>query len=90
MRASGSVVAKSKNRWFQHDADVQIKPGDTIVVRLDTKRMPLLPFWQAVTAILYNVALGGSGHQSVVTESERGRPAFDSLRSGAKLDVFSA
>ena len=32
-------------------------PGDTIVVPLDTERMPALPMWQAVTQILYNIAI---------------------------------
>jgi hypothetical protein len=32
-------------------------PGDTVVVPLDTERLPALPFWQAVTQILYNVAV---------------------------------
>jgi polysaccharide biosynthesis/export protein len=34
-----------------------IRPGDTIVVPVDAERMPRLPFWQAVTQILYNVAV---------------------------------
>ncbi|HZO21358.1 MAG TPA: SLBB domain-containing protein, partial [Steroidobacteraceae bacterium] len=59
VRANGSVVARNGNRWFR-GTDVAIKPGDTIVVPLDTERMPPLPFWQAVTGILYNVALGAA------------------------------
>jgi polysaccharide biosynthesis/export protein len=57
VRANGSVVASEGNRWFQHSSGVTIKPGDTVVVPLDTERMPPLPFWQAVTGILYNVAI---------------------------------
>jgi hypothetical protein len=34
-----------------------MQPGDTIVVPLDTERMPRLPFWQAVTQIIYNLAV---------------------------------
>jgi protein involved in polysaccharide export with SLBB domain len=56
VHANGSVVAHEGNRWFE-SADVQIRPGDTIVVPLDTERLPPLPFWQAVTGILYNVAI---------------------------------
>ena len=59
VRADGSVVASGSNRWF-HGSNVSIRPGDTIVVPLDTERMPALPFWQAVTGILYNVALGAA------------------------------
>jgi polysaccharide biosynthesis/export protein len=58
VRANGSVVASSGSRWFQ-TSHIQIKPGDTIVVPLDTERLPPLPFWQAVTGILYNLAIVG-------------------------------
>ncbi len=56
VRANGSVVASDGSRWFEHSG-VRMKPGDTVVVPLDTERMPPLPFWQAVTGILYNVAI---------------------------------
>lgn len=56
VRADGSVATKSASRWSRN-YNVAIKPGDTIVVPLDTERMPRLPFWQAVTGILYNVAV---------------------------------
>ena len=32
-------------------------PGDTIVVPLDTERVRSLPVWQAVTTIIYNLAV---------------------------------
>ncbi len=35
----------------------EMRPGDTVVVPVDAERMPRLPFWQAVTQILYNVAV---------------------------------
>jgi len=57
VRANGSVVSSEGARWFQHGSGALIKPGDTVVVPLDTERMPALPFWQAVTSILYNVAI---------------------------------
>ena len=56
VHANGSVVAAQGHRWFQA-TDVKIKPGDTIVVPLDTERLPPLPFWTAVTTIIYNVAI---------------------------------
>jgi protein involved in polysaccharide export with SLBB domain len=46
VRADGSVAT-----------DKMIRPGDTIVVPMDAESMPRLPFWQAVTQILYNVAV---------------------------------
>jgi protein involved in polysaccharide export with SLBB domain len=56
VRADGSVVA-GKGGWFGGNADVVIQPGDTVVVPLDTERLPPLPLWQAVTGILYNAAV---------------------------------
>ncbi len=57
VRANGGVVSSEGSRWFEHTSGIKMKPGDTIVVPLDTERMPPLPFWQAVTGILYNVAI---------------------------------
>jgi polysaccharide biosynthesis/export protein len=57
VRADGSVVAREGNRWFKRDGRLVIQPGDTVVVPLDTERLPALPFWQSVTQILYNVAV---------------------------------
>lgn len=56
VRADGSV-ANREGGFFTRNYERSIKPGDTIVVPLDTERMPKLPFWQAVTQILYNVAV---------------------------------
>jgi len=57
VRASGSVIATEGSRWFQHGGNVAIKPGDTIVVPLDTEHIPALPLWTQVTQILYNIAI---------------------------------
>ncbi|MBV6417025.1 MAG: hypothetical protein CMLOHMNK_01658 [Steroidobacteraceae bacterium] len=57
VRADGSVVARASNRWFSRGSQVKMEPGDTVVVPLDTERLPPLPLWQAVTQILYNVAV---------------------------------
>ena len=56
VRANGSVVAGRGGGWFRRDQG-SIKPGDTIVVPLNTESIPPLPFWQAVSQILYNVAI---------------------------------
>jgi polysaccharide biosynthesis/export protein len=56
VRANGNVVANHGNRWFDHES-VPIKPGDTVVVPLDAEHLPPLPYWQAITSILYNVAI---------------------------------
>ena len=64
VRANGSVVANSGSRWFQLGGATRIKPGDTVVVPLDAEHMPALPFWQAVTSILYNVAIAAAAVHS--------------------------
>ena len=64
VRANGSVVAAESNRWFRRDNAVEIRPGDTVVVPLDTERLPALPFWQAVTQILYNLSISAAAVNS--------------------------
>jgi polysaccharide biosynthesis/export protein len=54
VRANGSVVSQG-SRWFSSGATIE--PGDTIVVPLNAEHIPPLPFWQAVTQILYNVSI---------------------------------
>jgi polysaccharide biosynthesis/export protein len=56
VRADGSVDA-GKRGWFDSSSGVEIRPGDAIVVPLDTERLPSLVFWQAVTTILYQIAI---------------------------------
>lgn len=57
VRANGSVVASGGSGWFRRTGSAEIKPGDTIVVPLNVEHLPPLPLWQAVTGILYNVAI---------------------------------
>ena len=58
VHANGSVVSTEGSRWFQAGGGGPIKPGDTVVVPLDAERIPALPFWAAVTQIIYNIAIG--------------------------------
>lgn len=60
VRADGSVVANAGSRWFNRGSNVEIKPGDTIVVPINAEQMLPLPFWQAVTGIMYNVAIAAA------------------------------
>ncbi len=57
VRANGSVVANSGGFFRINSQGVKIHPGDTIVVPLDTEKLPPLPMWQAITQILYNIAV---------------------------------
>jgi len=63
VRADGSVVTGGGNSWFSAGR-VEIKPGDTIVAPLDTERMRPLPFWTAVTTIIYNLAISAAAVNS--------------------------
>jgi polysaccharide export outer membrane protein len=58
VRANGDVVSGERSGWFRRSQSVEIHPGDTIIVPLDTERVRALPLWQAVTTIIYNLTLG--------------------------------
>jgi protein involved in polysaccharide export with SLBB domain len=57
VRANGDVISGERRGWFRRSQSVQMLAGDTIVVPLDTERVPALPVWQAVTTIIYNLAV---------------------------------
>jgi len=57
VRADGSVVASGGSRWFSQGGNIEMQPGDTIVVPINAVQMLPLPFWEAVTGIVYNVAI---------------------------------
>ncbi len=57
VRANGAVVASAGSRWFGRGARGEIRPGDTIVVPLDTDKMRPLTFWTNVTQIIYQGAI---------------------------------
>jgi protein involved in polysaccharide export with SLBB domain len=59
VRANGSVVANSRG-WLFRGGNVDMRPGDTVVVPLNLERTPALPMWQAVTQILYNIAIAAA------------------------------
>ena len=62
VRANGAA-ATAKSGLFL-GSSVQIQPGDSIVVPLDTERMSALPLWQAVTQIIYNTAIAAAAVHS--------------------------
>ena len=57
VRANGDVVAGGRTGWFRRSQTFEMRPGDTIVVPLDTERVRALPLWQAVTTIMYNLSI---------------------------------
>ena len=57
VRANGDVVGGGRSGWFRRSQVVSIRPGDTIVVPLDTERVAPLPLWTSITTIIYNLAV---------------------------------
>jgi len=61
VRANGSVVGGGAVHFFRvGSSSVAIRPGDTIVVPMNTEQLPPLPEWQAITGIIYNLAIGAA------------------------------
>ena len=60
VEANGSVVRRTGGGWWFSRSGTSIQPGDTIVVPINAEKMLPLPFWQAVTGILYNVAIAAA------------------------------
>jgi hypothetical protein len=63
VRANGSVAVS--RRGFMRSNTASVQPGDTIVVPIDAERMRPLPTWQAVTQILYNIAIAAAAVHSL-------------------------
>ncbi len=57
VRANGAVVAQNRSRWLGRGGNIDIRPGDTIVVPLDSDKMRPITFWTNVTQILYQGAI---------------------------------
>lgn len=56
VRANGAVQASTGSRWFRGGGQ-KVYPGDTIVVPMDTDRVPNIVQWASITQILYNLAI---------------------------------
>jgi hypothetical protein len=54
------VIASEGSRWFNQGSNMQIELGDTNVVVINATRMLPLPIRQAVTGIVYNVAIAAA------------------------------
>ena len=62
VRADGSVVTAGSG-WFGRNGQ-EIRPGDSIVVPLDSESMRPLPLWVAVTQIVYQLAIAAAAVNS--------------------------
>jgi protein involved in polysaccharide export with SLBB domain len=61
VRASGEVVPAG-GRWFQRDSGGNVRPGDAVVVPLELDQS--LARWQAITQIIYNLAIAAAAVNS--------------------------
>jgi polysaccharide export outer membrane protein len=57
VRANGAVLAGNQSGWFNNGRRINIEPGDTIVVPLDTRQSSALELWTNVTQIIFNMAI---------------------------------
>ncbi len=55
--ANGSIKLMENSNWFSSDAGDDMKPGDTVVVPLDSEYMNNLTLWTNATTIMYNTAV---------------------------------
>lgn len=66
VRANGAIEPHRQRRgWFSHSGSVRLRPGDTIVVPLDTTYTESLQFWGQVTTIIYNSAIALAAINSI-------------------------
>ena len=56
IKANGSVEIPNKSNWFSSDRN-SLRPGDTIVVPLDSAYMENITLWQISTQIIYQAAV---------------------------------
>ncbi len=64
VRANGQVVAGTTTAWLRRVGGTEIRPGDTIVVPIDTDRIAPLTLWSNVTQIIFNLAVAVSAINS--------------------------
>lgn len=56
IKANGAVEIPTASNWFE-SKEMELKPGDTVVVPLDSYYMEDLSLWQAATQIVYQSAV---------------------------------
>ena len=58
VRADGSVLVP-KSGWTR-SGNVDLGPGDNVIVPVDAEKMRPLPMWTAITTIIYNLAIAAT------------------------------
>jgi len=55
--SNGKIRILEESNWFSSSSDSVLKPGDSIVVPLDSEYMNNLTLWTTATTIMYNTAV---------------------------------
>ncbi|NQZ22361.1 MAG: SLBB domain-containing protein [Colwellia sp.] len=55
--SNGSIRMLEESNWFSSDDNSNLRPGDSIVVPLDSEYMNNLTLWTSATTIMYNTAV---------------------------------
>jgi len=63
VRANGAVVPGHSGGWF--GTNLEVRPGDTIVVPLDAERMKPLTLWTNVSQIIYQIGIAAASWNAV-------------------------
>jgi len=63
VRANGAVVPSHSTDWF--GSNLEMRPGDTIVVPLDAERMKPLTLWTNVSQIIYQIGIAAASWNAV-------------------------
>ncbi len=64
VRGDGSII-KYESSLFSRDADLNLRPGDAIIVPMDVERVSPIVTWTAVTKILSNLAITAATLQTL-------------------------
>ena len=65
VHANGAVVTGERSAWFRRTKEVEMRPGDSIVVPIDADRVAPLARWSAVSQIVYQLALAAAAANAV-------------------------
>jgi protein involved in polysaccharide export with SLBB domain len=63
VRANGAVVPSHSADWFGDN--LEVRPGDTIVVPLDAERMKTLTLWTNISQIIYQIGIAAASWNAV-------------------------
>lgn len=55
--ANGRIKLMESGNWFSNEESNAVKPGDTVVVPLDTEYLDNISLWTSATTIMYNTAV---------------------------------